>query len=340
MNLSEIGEFGFIERFSKRFKDLKAANTTGIGDDCAIMPLDGEYEQVVTTDLLVEDIHFLKASIAPDALGHKSLAVNLSDIAAMGATPVGSFLSLAIPEGTSLEYLDAFMEGYYQLSKKFEVPLLGGDTTRSPDRLVINVCVIGKAPKGYSRLRSMAKAGDVVAVTGVLGDSSGGLRLILEKLAIDPVSQQLIDWHNQPQPAIDEGRWLAGQAGVHAMMDVSDGIASDLRHILDSSHVSATILLNQLPLSEALRSTSGKFGWDALEQAASGGEDYQLLVTVAQPEWEKVQEGFQQRFSKPLYPIGEISSGVPQITWLNHGQEVHLSKGGFNHFKTTPKAPS
>jgi thiamine-monophosphate kinase len=336
MKLSEIGEFGFIERFSERFRDLEMANTKGIGDDCAIMPLDEEYEQVVTTDLLVEEIHFLKASITPFALGHKSLAVNLSDIAAMGATAVGSFLSLAIPEGTSVEYLDAFMEGYYQLSKKFGVALLGGDTTRSPDRLVINVCVIGRAPKGGSRLRSMAKPDDVVAVTGHLGNSGGGLRMILEKLEGDAIAQRLLEAHNLPQPALEEGRWLAGQAGVHAMMDLSDGMVSDLRHILKSSAVSATIEVDKLPVSEALHSTAQKFGWNPLELAASGGEDYELLVTVAKTDWAKTQLGFQEKFGKPLYPVGQISSGAPHITWLNQGKEVDYSKSGFNHFKSTP----
>ncbi len=336
MKLSEIGEFGFIERFSKRFRDLEMANTKGIGDDCAIMPLDGEYEQVVTTDLLVEEIHFLKASITPLALGHKSLAVNLSDIAAMGAVPVGSFLSLAIPEGTSVEYLDAFMEGYYQLSKKYGVALLGGDTTRSPDRLVINVCVIGRAPKGCSRLRSMAKPGDVVAVTGHLGNSGGGLRMILGKLNVDAVSQSLLDAHNLPQPAIEEGHWLAGQAGVHAMMDLSDGMVSDLRHILKSSAVSATIEMDRLPVSEALRSSAQKFGWNPLELAASGGEDYELLITVAKTDWDKIQSAFRLQFGKPLYPVGQISSGEPHITWLNQGREVDFSSAGFNHFKSTP----
>ncbi len=332
MNISEIGEFGFIERFAKRFGDLVSTDTTGIGDDCAIMPLDANHDQVVTTDLLVEEIHFIKTAITPFQLGYKALAVNLSDIAAMGAQPTGSFLSLAIPKDTEVEYLDAFMEGYYQLSKKHGVALMGGDTTRSADRLVINVCVIGKIPKGGSKLRSMARPGDVIAVTGYLGDSTAGLQMLLEKHKPDPLSQPLIDWHNQPEPAINEGLWLARQRGVHAMMDISDGIASDLKHILKSSHVSGTIELSSLPLSEALRITSAKFGWNALDLAASGGEDYHLLVTVAKNEWDRIEKEFQREFRKPLYPIGYTGSGSSEIRWRIHEKEVKLEKGEFKHF--------
>ncbi len=332
MNISEIGEFGFIERFSKRFGDLMVEGTTGIGDDCAIMPLDANHDQVVTTDLLVEDIHFIKSAIPPFQLGHKSLAVNLSDIAAMGAQPTASFLSLAIPKNMEVEYLDAFMEGYYRLSKKYGVPLMGGDTTRSADRLVINVCVTGKVPKDQSRLRSMARPGDVIAVTGHLGDSAGGLQMLLEKHEIDPVSQPLIDWHNQPEPAIKEGLWLARQPGVHAMMDISDGIASDLNHILKSSRVAGTIELNALPLSDALRTASNKFGWNALELAASGGEDYHLLVTVARKEWKKTEREFRTIFNKPLYTIGLLTGGNSGIRWTMDGKEVKLGKEGFRHF--------
>ena len=162
MELKEIGEFGFIERFAPDFKTLLPKNVLGIGDDCAILPIDETSDLLVTTDMLIEDIHFLRGKITPWQLGGKSVAVNLSDLAAMGGTPLGTFLSIAIPPGIDVEYLDEFMIGYHAISDKYATPLYGGDTTRSVKHLAINVCAIGKCPKGTARLRRNAQSGDLI----------------------------------------------------------------------------------------------------------------------------------------------------------------------------------
>lgn len=332
MELKEIGEFGFIDRFRPMFENLLQGRQTGIGDDCAILPYNDVEDWLVTTDLLLEDVHFLRSTISPEQLGYKSLAVNLSDIAAMGGTPVGSFLSIAIPSDIEVEYLDAFMRGYHALSSKYNTPLLGGDTTKSMKHLAINVCVMGKCPKGSARKRSMAQPGDAVCVTGFLGDSAGGLQLLLNKqIAIDE-SDPLLRKHYEPEPRLNEGQFLANYPGVHAMMDISDGIASDLNHILKRSAVSAQIHLERLPVSEHLNLNSSRYGWNAIELAVAGGEDYELLVTVAPDILKNIQNEFFDKFGMPLTQIGSIFSGKPEITWYNKSKKVQLSQTGFDHF--------
>jgi len=333
MKLREIGEFGFIERFKPMFESLLQTNQTGIGDDCAIIQANDSEEWLVTTDLLVEDVHFVRNAIPADQLGYKSLAVNLSDIAAMGGTPIGSFLSIAIPADVDVEYLDAFLKGYHRLSAKYNTPLMGGDTTRSMKHLCVNVCVIGKCPINLARKRSMARDGDVVCVSGPLGDSAGGLQILLNKLPFNEKHQYLLNRHHKPEPRIHEGEFLSRQSSVNAMMDISDGLASDLVHILKASGVGARIDLSWLPISTDLKSISEKYGWDPVELATTGGEDYELLFTVTNEQFEPLQKAFQDKFDKSLIQIGQIIAGQPEIEWHIKNKRVIKSGSGFNHFK-------
>lgn len=332
MKLSEIGEFGFIERFAANFNHLLPTGVKGIGDDCAVLPMNETHDLVVTTDLLVEGIHFLKDKIPPTDLGHKTLAVNLSDIAAMGALPIASFLSISLPSDTDVEYIDSFMAGYHTLSEKHKVALLGGDTARSLDKLTFNVTVMGKIEKGKSRLRSMAKNGDVIAVTGYLGNSAAGLYAILNNLMSDDSDVNfLIQQHNKPNPHIRKGAWLAQQKGVHAMMDVSDGIASDIKHILKASDKGAVIEFSNLPLSAQLKNFSKREKLNMFELATTGGEDYCLLVTIDKEQFNQVAEKYNKIFSQKLYPIGEINNSSSIEFYLNN-EEIYFTKSGFNHF--------
>jgi thiamine-monophosphate kinase len=332
MKLSEIGEFGFIERFAHRFEDLLAPNAMGIGDDCAVMPAGEDHDLVLTTDMLVEDVHFIRAKISPIDLGHKALAVNLSDVAAMGAQPIGSFLSIAIPRDIEVEYLDELMEGYHQLSERYKLPLMGGDTTRSPHKLVLNISVVGKVAKGEAKLRSAAKKGDVIAVTGHLGDSAAGLHAIINHLPANPESAYLIEKHVRPHPHIEQGLWLGGQEAIHAMMDVSDGIASDMKHILKASGLGACIELSKLPLSDQLKAFSAQHQLNAFELATSGGEDYCLLLTIEADSFQETAASYKKVLGGDLYPIGFIT-GDKQLKWTKNQQTIAGGlKDGFNHF--------
>lgn len=333
MDLKEIGEFGFIERFAPDFKALLSEKVLGIGDDCAILLMDESFDLLVTTDMLIEDVHFLRDKITPWQLGYKSVAVNLSDIAAMGGTPLGTFLSIAIPPGINVEYLDEFMKGYHDISEKYTTPLYGGDTTKSVKHLAINVCAIGKCLKGKAKLRRNAQSGDLICITGNLGDSAGGLQTILNKVGTSVDVEYLLQRHHLPEPRIKEGQELLGFPSVHAMMDISDGIASDLVHILKASKKAARIDLEKLPLSEPLKRLCDLQNWSAEELAVGGGEDYELLFTLAPEQLNDLQKEFERQLGKTVYPIGEIEEGKPEIQWYKNNQKVVLSKAGFNHFQ-------
>ena len=310
------GEFGLIDQICRQFGDLTHEGMTGIGDDCAILSQGHGRSWVVTTDMLVEEVHFLRAHISPFDLGYKSLAVNLSDVAAMGVAPCASFLSLALPAGLPEGWIEAFLEGYHALSVRYNVPLLGGDTTSSRDGLSISVTALGQGEDTHLKCRKDARPGDILFVTGRLGDSAQGLRDLLDGRWDSP----FIPIHHHPEPAVEEGVWLGSQSAVHAMMDLSDGLASDLRHILKTSRVKAEVSVEKIPTRVPV------------ELAVAGGEDYQLLCTVEAQEAPLVQQQFEARFGRPLYPIGRIVEGEPVLIWRQNGQEIHPDWKGFTHF--------
>jgi len=336
MLLSEIGEFGFIKRLSEKFQDIVVQSVLGIGDDCAIIPKDENFDYVVTTDMLVENIHFFSSEIPPFDLGYKTLAVNLSDVASMGAMSLFSFLSIAIPPSIEVEYLDQLLEGYKHISEKYNVQLLGGDTTHSERDILLSVTVIGIIEKNKARLRSMAQKEDIICVTGFLGDSGGGLEVILEDLPLSEDTEYLLKCHHCPEPAVNEGIWLANQEGVNAMMDISDGIASDLKHILKASNKSAVIELNKLPLSPQLQAVANKYKLNIIELATSGGEDYKLLLTVDKNKYSEIAEMFKKQFKSDLFAIGKIvDKGDDLIIWQKDGIIINGLKDGYNHFSET-----
>ena len=274
MSLKDLGEFGLIDRISAGFKVPEGI--VGIGDDCSVLPQKEGHDTLVSADMLVDGTHFLLSDVTPRDLGWKSAAVNFSDIAACGGRATGSFLSIALPQNLSEEWMDEFIAGFREMSLEAGAPLLGGDTT-SADRLCINVTVLGEVPSGRAKLRSAAKPGDLVCVTGPLGDSAAGLKLILEGL---PRVGELIRRHYRPVPRLREGQALAALEEVHAMMDISDGIASDLGHILEASGKAAVIELENIPLSRELKTYCTQQGLDPLGLATGGGEDYELLFTL------------------------------------------------------------
>lgn len=323
MELSEIGEFGVIDFIREQFRNLIPEGWEGIGDDCAIIPWDRDRSLVVTTDMLLENVHFLPDRITPYQLGYKSLAVNLSDIAAMGAKPVATFLSLGVSAQTDKEWVGEFLKGY----REFSVPLLGGDTVTSKGGLTISVTALGMVPNGQIKRRRDARPGDLIAVTGALGDSAAGLRALLENTRRTPDIDTLILRHHTPEPHLKEGEWLAGHKEVHAMMDVSDGVASDLRHILKASGVSGKLDRNRIPISDTMRRVAGQFDWNPQELALAGGEDYVLLFTVDPSQVEKLAADYRNIFGKDFHIIGEITEGeAGEIDWQGECFE------GYKHF--------
>jgi thiamine-monophosphate kinase len=308
-----MGEFEFIETVRRAFAGIGDETIIGIGDDCAVIPLSDSSGEafVVTTDMLVEGVHFLRDHISARELGAKSLAVNLSDIAAMGARPVASFLSIALPRECRGEWVDEFMAGYREMSERHCVKLAGGDTTGSLGAIAINEVAIGRAPLGHLKYRSGALPGDIIAVNGALGESAAGLKEILEqnRLASQAAGRPrggaggdllcaeqslLAAIHRNPIPQVEEGAWLGERVEVHAMMDLSDGLASDLGHILKGSGVGAEIELTAIPTPVDV------------ELAVTGGEDYKLLMTVAPEKFATLAADYKARFGATLYAVGRI----------------------------------
>jgi thiamine-monophosphate kinase len=266
--------------------------------------------------MLVEGVHFIREGGSARELGAKSLAVNLSDVAAMGARPVASLLSIALPADYRGRWADEFMEGYREMSVRHDVKLAGGDTTASLVGVCINVVAIGRAPSERLKYRSGALAGDLIVVNGTLGESAAGLRDILGG-RLDTAPAHI---HRNPVPQVAEGEWLGGRVEVHSMIDLSDGLASDLLHILKASGVGAEIDLDAIPTPADI------------ELAVAGGEDYKLLFTAAPDKYTRLAGDYLARFGAPLYPVGRITETTPEIIWLEKGSPVTKNWRGFVHF--------
>ncbi len=310
-------EFGFIEAIRTLCADLPRNGFEGIGDDCAVLPTGAGESLVFTADLLTEGVHFLRAATTPEELGGKALAVNLSDVAAMGARPVATLLSIALPADATQEWAARFMTGYHALAARYGVALIGGDTTCSQTGITINVTAIGRAPDGHLKRRSAAAADDVLFVTGRLGASGAGLRDMLSGTYDTPLAAE----HRNPRPQVEEGQWLGARPEVHAMMDLSDGLASDVCHIMACSSVGAAIDLDRIPVAE---------GAD-LRTAACGGEDYKLLLSASRDAAGQLAADYRNRFGEPLYEVGRIVAGNA-LTWRRDGAEVLLDWRGFEHY--------
>jgi thiamine-monophosphate kinase len=334
MTLKKIGEFGFIKKISRGCLIRPESVIKAIGDDAAAFRTDPDRISLITTDLLVERIHFLRNAISGFDLGYKSLAVNLSDIAAMGGTARESFVSIAIPEDCPLDYLEAVYDGMKDLATKFNVNILGGDTTSSKVDLVINVVVHGTIAREEMLCRDAARPGDIIFSTGYLGDSKAGLHLILNNIPADSDEMRnLLRAHLLPVPHLAEGRFLAQQSAVNAAIDISDGLSSDLGHIAEQSGVGAVLDSDKIPVSGDLKIFCRQFNFDPVEYALSGGEDYTLLCTISPNDAEAIAENFQNKFKRPLFRIGEVTADKEMKINYPDGSSSPIAPSGWNHFK-------
>jgi thiamine-monophosphate kinase len=335
MNLKEIGEFGFIKKISRGCLIRPDTIIKGIGDDAAAFITEPGYLTLITTDLLVERIHFLREAISGFDLGYKSLAVNLSDIAAMGGTAREAFVSIAIPEECQLDYLEQIYDGIKNLAAKFEVNVLGGDTTSSKIDLIINIVVQGIVSKEELLCRDAARPGDIIFSTGFLGDSRAGLHLILNKIALDTQAlKSLLKAHRVPEPHLREGRFLAQQQGVHAAIDTSDGLSSDLGHIVEESRVGARLFADKIPVSQELMDFCTRFDFDPIEYALTGGEDYTLLCTITPESANQIANAFEKEFKRPLFQIGEITAEKQLMLVYPDAKTKPITPTGWDHFRT------
>jgi thiamine-monophosphate kinase len=308
-----LSEFSLIERFFTQPKLNHPHNQLGVGDDCALLSVPTGYQLAVTTDTMVENVHFF-AGANPRQLGHKLLAVNLSDLASMGAEPVAVTLALTLPS-VDEQWLREFAHGFLTLATQYNVDLIGGDTTQGA--LTLTVQALGFVPQGQALLRSAAKVGDVIYVTGTLGDAGLGLKIAQGYSCAEP-DLPLTQFHT-PQPQIAAGLRLRKIA--HACIDISDGLAADLGHILEKSQVGATLDFSQLPLSNPVQAYIAETGDWHLPLVA--GDDYHLCFTVPP---ERVPF-----LDFPCHPIGVIEA--KKGLRIKHLEKIHcLQSKGYEHF--------
>lgn len=315
-------EFEFIKNIKQRYALER------LGDDCSVLPNGPDTDLLVTVDMLVEEVDFRLGWTSPDLLGHKALAVSLSDIAAMGGKPNWAMLSIAVPENLwKVDFLELFYKGWFALAGTFGVELVGGDVSRSPDKLVIDSIVGGEVARGRAIMRSGATPGDSIFVSGTLGGAAGGLRLLQNGLSEPPYhdtgNSGLLFRQRKPHPQIELAMLLQGLNIATSMIDISDGLSSDLAHICDDSGVGAMIDSARLPIDPDL---AVHFPIDeCVEMALNGGEDFELLFTASEKSISHLRSGDFTR-------IGRITANVGIIELDREGKTGILEPKGYRHF--------
>ena len=330
MELREIGEFALINRIRKSMAARDPRLIQGIGDDVAVVDL-GSKALLVTTDILIEGIHFDRSWIDPYRLGKKALSVNLSDIAAMGGTPKYFLISLGLPRKLPLSFVSSFYRGLKEGAKRFHVDLIGGDTSLS-QKIVINICLLGEGKKGGLLFRKGARIGNDLFVSGTLGDAALGLK-ILQKEGLRGRPMGLIGKHLSPCPRIELGRAITDRRLATAMIDVSDGLLIDTTHLLEESGVGARIWEDRIPLSRLYRKWIQAYSKEPCQIALTGGEDYELLFT-APPEMRERIFSLARSLKIPITRVGEIlpkKEGFHVIK--KDGKDYSPSRLGFEHFR-------
>lgn len=329
MDIKECGEFGLIDLIKENCIVEPKSVAVGIGDDAAVLIPTANMMQLVSTDMLVEGVHFDLAFISPFQLGYKSLAVNLSDIAAMGGIPKHIVISIALSKKINIDFVKELYRGMKNIAQFFCVNIVGGDTVSTQDKIVINVTVLGEVEPENLQKRSGARPGDFIAVTGMLGDSAAGLDILLNRKDNFDFAKSLIQAHLAPIPQVELGRIIAKYAS--SMNDISDGVASEAKEIALASGVDIMINADRIPCSKELIQLGNSFGKSPLEYALFGGEDYQLLFTIDKEKYALLKRELK---NCNVTVLGEVKSGQGNVFLKEYnGKFVNLEPRGYNHFR-------
>ena len=341
MKLSALGEFGLIERIRNTAVKKSPYLLIGIGDDAAAVRVSPNKRLLATTDLLIEGVHFDLAYTDFHSLGWKSAAVNLSDIAAMGGVPRSCLTALGIPRSISVEQITDFYRGFNAVLKQFKTMLAGGDTCSSRTGLLISVTALGEADPSRMVTRNGARPGDRIFVTGTLGDSAAGMEILKSRVqgpgdyksAHSTPHSALVKRHLRPVPRVEWGRMIALSGCASAMIDISDGLSSDLGHICEQSGVGAEVRFGDMPISRSLRLTAEQLKKPLLHYVLSGGEDYELLFTVPSRSL--------KRFASlhiPATEIGTITRGSGLTGVGTDGRKKSIRPQGYDHFSRSRRS--
>ncbi|MBA3900682.1 MAG: thiamine-phosphate kinase [Bacteroidetes bacterium] len=338
MELNELGEFGLIKHLTKTVELKNKSSIKGIGDDAAIIQYEKNKQTVVTTDMLIEGVHFNLAYVPLKHLGFKAVAVNLSDICAMNATPKQITVSIAVSSKFPVDALEEFYLGIYIACEKYQVDLIGGDTTSSTSGLIISVTALGEIEEGKAVSRNTAKEGDLLVVTGDLGGAYMGLQLLEREFSVfkdNPKIQPelegfdyILERQLKPEARIDMVQLLTAlEVNPTSMIDISDGLASEILHICEQSEVGCKIYEDKIPVDPQTYNTAIDFSLDPTVCALSGGEDYELLFTIAQSDFEKIKA------NPSLTIIGHIVDKASGVNLITRGNTVEpITAQGWDSF--------
>ncbi|MDH7480833.1 MAG: thiamine-phosphate kinase [Armatimonadota bacterium] len=336
MNLADIGEEVLIEHLMKEFSLPTSSEglVVGVGDDAAVLDLGGPMHTIITTDMLAEGTHYRLDLVTPYQLGWKSVASNISDIAAMGGLPTWTLISLGLKPDTDIGFVDEIYRGLVECAERFESKIIGGDTISVRQDSVIGICQMGKIEPNLIARRSGASPGDRILVTGWLGNSRAGLELLL-RFGMEEAAQLhgwLVSQHLTPIPRVLEARAAVATNAVRAMMDISDGLGADLPKLCKASGVGAVVYASKLPISSDLQSAAERLGMDTLELVVGGGEDFELLMAVGPHDVKKVIKAIKEGTGTRVTEIGEFTEDKTVEIVMPDGSKRPLW-GGWEHFK-------
>ncbi|HXH11075.1 MAG TPA: thiamine-phosphate kinase [Alphaproteobacteria bacterium] len=335
MDIGSVGEFGLIAGIRRRMQGKYPPEVRlGIGDDCAVLRPTGEVDWVVTTDTQVEEVHFRRDWLTPYQIGWRAIAVNLSDIAAMAAQPFGALAAFTLPAAIEVAFFEQMLDGVCDLGFRFDCPLIGGNLARDPSRLTLTFTVFGRVPRSRAVLRGGARPGDEIWVSGRVGGATAGLRTFLQPISLpDSVQETLRRRYAQPMPRIREAMFLRAAHGLTSLIDLSDGLAGDLGHICEESHVGARIVAAALPLECGVHEVAATVGEDPLDYALRGGEDFELCCTARPGALAPLVDEFRAQFGIELTHLGTVTQEPALRLVKADGSEIALSPHAFDHFQ-------
>jgi len=330
--LAEVGEAGILEAIQRIVTPTDPAVVVGIGDDAAVVQCRADRHLIATCDIQIDGVHFRRASAAPYEIGWKAMAINLSDLAAMGGVPRFALISLALPAELSLRWVEELYRGLTEMGSAYGIAVIGGNLSRTAGPITVDVTLLGEVEEGAVVRRTGARAGDRLLVTGTLGASGAGRRLVEQGIQL-PGRDVLMAAHLRPSPRVHEGRTAALSALATAMIDLSDGLATDLSRLCDVNNLGVRIDAGALPIADEVRSAAAALGIDALDCALFGGEDYELLMASPPAQAGALVDRITSETGTPVTIIGTFVPSEEGRQVITHRGSVPLAPQGWDHFQ-------
>lgn len=330
--LAEVGEAGILEAIRRAVTVTDPAVVVGIGDDAAVVRCRPDRDLIVTCDIQIEGIHFRRASAAPFDIGWKAMAINLSDVAAMGGIPRFALVSLALPAELSLQWVEELYRGLTEIGGAYGVAVIGGNLSRTAGPITVDVTLIGEIEDGAVVRRTGARAGDRLLATGTLGASGAGRQLAEQGMQL-PGRERLIAAHLRPSPRVHEGRVAALSGWATAMIDLSDGLATDLSRLCDVNNLGVRVDASAVPIADEVRAAAAALGIDALDLALFGGEDYELLMASPRAHAGALADRITSETGTPAAIIGTFVPSEEGRQVITDGRSVPLAARGWDHFQ-------